>query len=86
MKLPNNVLYTFILLISVHLFAGQEQNLNALTTKKPLEVSVNLRINKIYNINSVNETYQIDGYFMYSWKNENALSFLKDSTANSIVF
>lgn len=86
MKLPNNILYIFTLLLSVHLFASQEQNLDTSTKKEPLEVSVNLRINKIYNINSVNETYQIDGYFMSSWKNEDAISFLKDTTANSIIF
>ncbi|WP_430933077.1 hypothetical protein [Saccharicrinis sp. 156] len=36
----------------------------------PLKVDVNLRINKVYNINTVDETYQIDGYLVYLWKDE----------------
>ncbi|WP_430410770.1 hypothetical protein [Kordia sp.] len=86
MKLPINILYIFILLLSVQSFAGQQENFNIPKEKEPLEVSVKLRINKIYNINSVHETYQIDGYFVYSWKNEHAISYLKDSTANTVVF
>ncbi|QHI37364.1 Cys-loop ligand-gated ion channel [Kordia antarctica] len=84
MKFPKSILCIFILFVSVQLFARQHHTIS--TEKEPLEVSVNLRINKIYNINSVQETYQIDGYFMYTWKNEEAISYLKDSTANSIVF
>ncbi len=45
----------------------------------PVEVSVDLYINKIYNINTVDETYQIDGYLEYSWVDER----LKLSGANS---
>lgn len=84
MKFPTRILYILLLFVSVQLVTGQ--HLNKSTEKKPLEVAVNLRINKIYNINSVQETYQIDGYFMYSWKNERATSYLKDSLANSIIF
>ncbi|MBC8755246.1 hypothetical protein H2O64_11215 [Kordia sp. YSTF-M3] len=86
MKFPTSILYIFILLLSVQSVVGQQQHQNISTETKPLEVSVNLRINKIYNINSVQETYQIDGYFMYTWKNERAISYLKDSLANSIIF
>jgi len=34
---------------------------------KPLEVTIHLHINKIYNINTVDETYKIDGYLEYWW-------------------
>lgn len=40
----------------------------------PLEVTVNLQINKIYNINTVHETYQIDGFLIYSWIDEHMIS------------
>jgi len=52
----------------------------------PVEVSVTLRINKIYNINSVNETYQIDGYVIYSWKDERVKFDAKDSINNSLIY
>ena len=41
----------------------------------PLLVSVHLHVNKIYNINSIDETYQVDGYLEYNWID----SRLKDS-------
>lgn len=40
----------------------------------PLEVIIHLHINKIYNINTVDETYQIDGYLEYSWKDKSIKS------------
>ena len=86
MKFPTSIFYLFILLFSTQLLLGQQHEVNTPIKNIPLEVSVKLRINKIYNINSVHETYQIDGYFMYSWKDEQALSFFKDSTATSTVF
>lgn len=85
MRFPTCIVCIFILLLSVQLVVGQQQLYNS-TTNKPLEVAVNLQINKIYNINSVDETYQIDGYFMYTWKNERAIAYLKDSLTNSIIF
>lgn len=33
-----------------------------------LDVRVTLRINKIYDINTIDESYKIDGYLIYSWK------------------
>lgn len=33
----------------------------------PLEVAVSIHLNKIYDINSVNQTYMIDGYLVLSW-------------------
>ena len=85
MKFPTHILYLFLLFVSVQSVTGRQQH-NSSTGNKPLEVTVNLSINKIYNINSVDETYQIDGYLLYSWKNERAISYLKDSLATSIVF
>jgi len=84
MKFPKNILYFFIILLSIPLVASEQQDIS--TKKEPLEVSVKLRINKIYDINSVQETYKIDGYFIYSWKDEHAKTYLKDSTANVIIF
>ena len=55
-------------------------------TNKPIEVSVTLRINKIYNINSVNETYQIDGYLLYSWNDPKAKFSPKNEVSNSKIY
>jgi hypothetical protein len=84
MKFTTRIVCAIILLLSVQSVVGKQQESS--TEKEPLEISVNLRINKIYNINSVEETYQIDGYLMYTWKNENAISYLKDSLVNSVIF
>jgi hypothetical protein len=43
-----------------------------------LQVSVNIHINNIYNINTVNETYQVDGYLIYKWLDER-MRFTPDS-------
>jgi hypothetical protein len=36
----------------------------------PLQVDARININKIYNIDTVNETYQVDGYLVFIWKDE----------------
>ncbi len=35
---------------------------------KPVKVNINIQVNKLYNINSLDETYQIDGYLVASWQ------------------
>jgi hypothetical protein len=85
MKFPTRILCIFLLLLSVLSVKGRQQQ-NASTEKEPLEIAWNLRINKIYDINSVQETYKIDGYFVYIWKNAQAKSYFKDTTATSIIF
>lgn len=67
-------------------FSNKQINNSQAPQNGPIEVSVTLRINKIYNINSVNETYQIDGYLIYSWKDERAKFNSNDSLVNSITY
>jgi hypothetical protein len=62
-------------LIMILLFCGisafsENENLIYPPENLPVEISVDLYINKIYNINTVDETYQIDGYLQYSWVDE----------------
>lgn len=40
------------------------------TEEEPLRVSVSIHINNIYNINTLHETYQVDGYLVYKWLDE----------------
>ena len=45
---------------------------------RPVPVDVTLNINKIYNIDSVNQTYEIDGYLVLVWTDER-LAFVPDA-------
>ena len=67
-------------------FTIQEKTTNKKIEKQPVEVSVKLRINKIYNINSVNETYQVDGYLIYSWHDEGVKYETKDGLLESKTY
>jgi len=50
-----------------------------------VEVDANLYINKIYNVNSVEETYQIDGYLEFEWIDER-LSFDTETADKPMIF
>jgi hypothetical protein len=56
------------------------------TTNGPVQVSVDLHINKIYNINTVDETYQIDGYLEYSWVDERLKFNDEDSVSRPRIY
>ena len=87
--LPHKTLTTLFLLLLTPLlysFSGFHEDTIASIDTSPLEVSVTLRINKIYNINSVNETYQIDGYLLYSWIDTDVHFKPKDSLMQSIIY
>jgi len=60
------LLLIIILFCSLKAFS-ENDNLILPPENLPVEISVDLYINKIYNINTVDETYQIDGYLEYSW-------------------
>ncbi len=72
-------LIVFMLFFSFSAFS-ENKNLIFPPENLPVEISVDLYINKIYNINTVDETYQIDGYLEYSWVDER----LKQSGTDSI--
>ncbi|QKX06934.1 gamma-aminobutyric-acid receptor subunit beta [Aquimarina sp. TRL1] len=38
--------------------------------KTPVAMDVKIQVNKIYGINTVDETYSVDGYFVASWYND----------------
>ena len=58
-------LLIFCLVFSISAIYANENLINP-PSNLLVEVSVDLYINKIYNINTVDETYQIDGYLEYS--------------------
>lgn len=67
----NRNLQTFILLILLPVFqAYTNDGYLTLPPNLPVKINVDLIICKIYNINTVDETYQIDGYLTYKWNDE----------------
>ena len=82
-----NKYYVLVLLLPFLLsFSTKKNSVNKQRKTDPIEVSVKLRINKIYNINSVDETYQIDGYLIYSWFDEAAKFITEDGLVASKTY
>jgi len=52
----------------------------------PLEIAVSLHINKIYNVNSVNETYDVDGYLVYTWQDDRLIFKEEDSLTKVLIY
>lgn len=69
-KKPYATLLLVIILFCSFKAFSENENLILPPENLPVEISVDLYINKIYNINTVDETYQIDGYLEYSWVDE----------------
>ena len=78
-----------ILIISL-LFVFQafsaNENLIPPIVDGPVKITAHLHINKIYNINTVDETYQIDGYLEYSWMDEQFKISDGDSVSGSRIY
>lgn len=53
-------------------------------SEKPLEITVKIQLNKIYGINTVDETYIVDGYLVASWKTPKNTIKQNDVIENSI--
>ena len=53
---------------------------------RPIEAKVDVIIKKIFNINTVDESFQVDGYLAVTWKDERYTYTPKDSTITSIIY
>ncbi|WP_303278190.1 hypothetical protein [Flavivirga aquimarina] len=51
---------------------------------QPVKITPKIQINKIYGINTLNETYTIDGYFVASWFDER--NIVKKKNSNKIIY
>lgn len=49
-------------------------------TDGPLPVSVAIDINKIYNVNTIDQSYEIDGYLMMSWEDSRLSNVSKEKS------
>lgn len=74
------------ILIQLHAFASNQNVLTPPPGDGPVEIKVTLRVNKVFNINTVDENYQIDGYLVYSWYDERVKFTPIDSNSTSIYF
>ncbi|WP_281541558.1 hypothetical protein [Maribacter aestuarii] len=75
----------FFLLITQSYVDGKQNN-TMQVEKLPIEVDITLQINRIYNINSVDETYKVDGCFFYKWRSEQAKLRIVDSLSTHVIF
>ena len=82
----SSALYLCLFIPFLLSFSKVQTDSISLKIDEPIEVSITLRINKIYNINSVNETYQIDGYLLYSWNDQSAKFLAKNEASKSIIY
>ena len=48
-------------------YASEAKHIIPPDSLHPIELSISLHINNIYNINTLHETYQVDGYLVYTW-------------------
>ncbi|MFV0590471.1 MAG: hypothetical protein ACK5M7_03730 [Draconibacterium sp.] len=76
--------FSYLLLIATNVKANDF--LQPPVSDKPLEIQVSLFINKIFNINSVDETYQIDGYLEFVWYDERVKNFDGEPLKNTVIF
>ena len=58
---------------------NQEANNLAKENTNPLEITVKIQINKIYGINTADETYIVDGYLVASWMNPEVKAHLRNT-------
>lgn len=66
---PFSLLFLFMLGTCLHASAQVKQaDIVPMVNRKPVEVAVDLALYKIYNINTVAETFEVDGYLHYTWK------------------
>lgn len=81
------------LTLSIILFIGiysprinASQNLQPPFIDQPLEMQVSFFINKMYNINSVNETYQVDGYLEFVWMDERIRNLEDEPLTRPVIY
>ena len=63
----------------------KEKNHTYITNKKPVEITVDIQINKIYGINTIDETYIVDGYLISYWKSPEE-KILKNMISEKIIY
>ncbi len=85
--LAKSSIYFFYLLVMYHSFANPSPQFhNTPPLQRPVEVEVNVKIKKIFNINAIDESFQVDGYLAVAWKDERYKFTPQDSTTPSFIY
>jgi len=58
-------------MFNLHLLGAPQELADTCSSDYPVKVSVRLYVNRIFNINTVEESYQVDGYLFFSWHDKN---------------
>jgi len=86
MNLTKYLLLFFVLLSGFSTYAAIDSDVKQPSNDGPLEVTVTLHINKIYNVNSVDETYQVDGYLVFSWQDDSLRLTQQDTVGQLRIY
>lgn len=81
-----SLLLYFVLVCSYNIIAQQKGFIATPPGDGPVEVTVTLHVNKIYNVNSVDETYQIDGYLVFNWMDQRLRFNPLDSLSDVLIY
>lgn len=65
---------------------AQLSDADLLPPHRPVEINASVQLYKVYNINTVEETFDIDGYFSYSWRDDRLKFDPVEYQTNEIVY
>lgn len=66
----SRLLVAYLLLAAWHVQATTSAPVAQSTTEQPVAVDITININKLYGVNSIDETYQLDGYLVVNWTDQ----------------
>lgn len=74
------IVIAFIIILGIKIFSEQVQLNNSADYRDIICISVKLYINKIYDIDTINESFSVDGYLTMSWDVNPEIVILKETT------
>ncbi len=81
-----HILFFLLILISSQIQASTDDIQMPPNDNTPVNVDATLFINRIFNINTVDESYQIDGYLLFEWHDERLKCFHKNNSTEPLIF
>ncbi len=65
---------------------SQKNGAHYLDTLAPIKITPKIQINKIYDINTLHETYVIDGYFVATWLDERNFDTINNAKQDIVIY
>lgn len=84
--MKSKVFQALIFLLLSHLANSQVRNADIIPPNRPVQIDAAIELYKVYDINTVDETYKVDGYFSYFWKDERMAFDTSLITAKEIIY